>query len=112
MAAPKGRSKVQKVLSSSKLLPAMSNQKEDRYAFKNAGPGVSQKGPRLVGKTIYNLPLQSSVPMNSRGQQAIETNVASSRRGVATEASVSDITSAADQFNNYRFNEAAATKIY
>ena len=112
MAGPKARSKVQRVLSSSKSLPAMSNEKEDRYAFKNAGPGVSHKGPRLAGKTINNLSLQSSVPMTSRGPQAIVTNVASERRGGAAETSVSDITSAADQFNNYRFNEAAATKTY
>ena len=112
MAGPKARSKVQRVLSSSKSLPAMSNEKEDRYAFKNAGPGVSYKGPRLAGKTINNQSLQSSVPMTSRGPQAIVTNVASERRGGAAETSVSDITSAADQFNNYRFNEAAATKTY
>ena len=50
--------------------------------------------------------------MTSRGPQDIETNVDSGRRGLGTEASVSNITSANDQFNSYRFNETAATKTY
>ena len=90
----------------------MSKEPVDRYAFQNAGPMVRDKGPRLTGKTFNSQPTQSSVPMTSREPHDIETNVARGRRGLGTETSVSDITSAADQFNNYRFNETAATKTY
>jgi hypothetical protein len=90
----------------------MSKEQNDRYAFKNAGPAVSQKGPRLAGKTFNTQPSRSPAPVIARGPPVIETNVDSGRGGSGPEASVSDITSAADQFNNYRFNETAATNTY
>jgi hypothetical protein len=112
MSTPKGRHKRSKTLSSGKSVTSMSNMPEDRYAFKNGGPVVSQKGPKLAGKTFNNQPSRSPVPMITRGPPIIETNVATEKRGAGTAASVSDITSAAEQFNNYRFNETAATKTY
>ena len=112
MTTPKARNHRGKVLSSGRSLAPMSKQTENRYALENAGPAVGLKGNRLPGRTINSIPIQSSVPMTSRGQRDIETNVSSGRQGHATEASVSDITSAADQFNNYRFDETAATKTY
>jgi hypothetical protein len=112
MTTPKGRKKCTKILSSGKSVASMSKEPQDRFAFKNAGHTVSHKGPKLAGKTFNSQPLQSSVPMTARGPHDIESNVARGRRVMGTEGSVSDITSAADQFNNYRFNETAATKTY
>ena len=93
-------------------MQSMSKESEDRYAFKNAGPSVKDKGPKLAGKTLNIQTAQTSVPMTSRGPREIEYNVESNRRGLGTEALVFDITSAADQFNSYRFNETAATNTY
>ena len=112
MTPPKQRKKRPKGLSSGKSVASMSKEPVDEYAFKNTGPLVREKGPRLAGKTFNSQALQSSASMTARAPHDIETNVASGRRGLGTEASVSDITSAADQFNNYRFNETAATKTY
>ena len=57
---------------------------------------MREKGPRLAGKTYNSQAVQSSAPKTARAPHDIETNVASGRRGLGTETSVSDITSAAD----------------
>ena len=93
-------------------MQSMSRESEDKYAFQNAGPSVKDRGPKLAGKALNIQTARTTVPMTSRGPREIESNVESSRRGLGTETSVSDITSAADQFNSYRFNETAATNTY
>ena len=112
MTTPQPRNKRGKMLSSSRPSPPMSTNAEDRYAFKNAGPVVRDKGPKLAGKTINSHTLQPTVPMTSREPRAIESNVVGLQRGVGIDASMSDITTAANQFNNYRFDEATAMKTY
>ena len=79
----------------------------------NAGPGVAEKAAKLVGRAISMAPVRTlSAVMPTGTQPYIESNVARTGRLLGSEASISGITSAADQFNSYRFDEITATKTY
>ncbi len=88
-------------------------QSVDRYDLANSGPQVRKHAEKLSGKIVNNAPprtLSLAVPQPDR--QVILSNVTGDRRGVPSEASVSGITSAADNYNSYRFDESSALKTY
>ena len=83
----------------------------ERYAFAAAGPAVSEAGAKIVGKALNSASnhRSASSPMNQRA--SIATNVLTVNR-VTNENSLSDITSAAEQFNSYRFDETSVLRTY
>jgi hypothetical protein len=102
-----------KVMSSRRKESSATLRRDDRYNMSNAGPGVSEKAAKLVGRAISMAPVRTlSAVMPTGTQPYIESNVARTGRLLGSEASISGITSAADQFNSYRFDEITATKTY
>jgi len=78
-----------------------------------AGPKVRDNAARLVGKAISIVPVRamsSAVPTGDRPD--IVSNVNPTNRLLGSEASISGITSAADHYNSYRFDEITATRTY
>ena len=98
-----------KQISSTLSTKRKSDGKENRFAMHNAGPSVSQGGAKLVGKTVNE---QTRAPMTSGTKRAVDTNVVTEGSRTGTEPSMSDITSAASQFNTYRFHELSAIGTY
>ena len=85
----------------------------DRYDIANAGPAVRDKAARLVGKAISIAPTRTlSSVLHAPDRPDIVSNVHPAVRLIGSEASISGITSAADQYNSYRFDELTATKTY
>ena len=104
-----------KKLSSKQRMPDRVDSKgstgSERYAFAAAGPAVSEAGAKIVGKSLNSASkhLSASTPMNQRA--SIATNVLTVNR-ITNENSLSDITSAAEQFNSYRFDETSVLRTY
>ena len=84
----------------------------DRYSFANAGPSVTDKGSKLVGKSLSSVQAKVLQPLKDRNQTYIESNVRNEPKQTGNESAVSDITSAADLFNLYRFDEMSALNTY
>ena len=83
----------------------------DKYAFSTAGPAVSEAGAKIVGKSLNSATRHSAAPSTLSTRPVIATNVQTVNR-ITNENSLSDITSAADQFNSYRFDETSALRTY
>ena len=83
----------------------------DKYAFSAAGPAVSEAGAKIVGKSLNNASQPFSATSTLSKRAAIATNHLSIDP-VSNEHSLSDITSAADQFNSYRFDENTQKESY
>ena len=83
----------------------------DKYAFSAAGPAVSVAGAKIVGRSLNSAskPLSTASTLTTRA--VIATNVNTTNR-ITNETSLSDITSAAEQFNSYRFDETSALRTY
>ena len=88
--------------------------KDDRrYDVQNAGPLVKDKAAKLVGRAISIAPVRAmSSALLTSNRPDVESNVHQTVRLLGSEASISGITSAADQYNSYRFDEITATKTY
>ena len=85
----------------------------DRYDIGNARPDVWDKAARLVGRAISVAPTRAlSSVLHAPDRPDIVSNVHPAVRLIGSEASISGITSAADQYNSYRFDELTATKTY
>jgi hypothetical protein len=88
--------------------------KNKRYKVQNKECRASHdKAAKLVGKAINVVPsktLSLEIPKGDRPD--IELNVRPATRGAGSNASVSRITSAADQYNSYHFDEASTLKTY
>ena len=99
---------------SSSLSSKLGAAKEDtRYDLENAGPNVRKKGEKLLEKSInIRRGRNVAVAMTTRGRPLIESNVRPSITASVSEASVSGMTSAADQYIAYHFEEASATTTY
>jgi hypothetical protein len=113
MTNPIQRSREKKVLSSVKHDTTASLKEDTRYDLKNAAPSVQEKASKLVGKSLNQARVgrTSLAPVLGVGQDII-SNVRPDVAGSGSQASVSDITSAADQYNSYRFDEASALRTY
>jgi hypothetical protein len=102
-----------RALSSKRKESPTAQKKDTRYDVCNAGPGVRDKAARLVGKAISVAPVRAlSSAVNTGDRPDIISNVNTTGRLIGSEASISGITSAADQYNSYRFDEMTATKTY
>jgi hypothetical protein len=116
MTGNRGGNRSKKVLTSAKPSSVTSNEKvcDDRYSIRNAGPSVKKAADKLVGKAISQAPptTLSLAIASTTNRPEILSNVLSVNRGPRSEASVSGITSAADQYNSYRFDETSAMKTY
>jgi hypothetical protein len=109
---PRGK-KPKRQLSPSPTGTPVSAKSDTRYDVSNAGPGVQEKAARLVGRSINVKPMRApSSGLLSGGRPPIESNVRPTVRLLGSEASISGITSSAEQFNSYRFDEISATKTY
>ena len=83
----------------------------DKYAFSTAGPAVSEVGAKIVGKSLNSATRHSAAQSTLTTRPVIATNVQPVNH-ITNENSLSDITSAADQFNSYRFDETSALRTY
>ena len=83
----------------------------DKYAFSAAGPAVSVAGAKIVGKSLNSASKQLSTASTLTTRAVIATNVNTTNR-ITNETSLSDITSAVEQFNSYRFDETSALRTY
>ena len=83
----------------------------DKYAFSAAGPSVREAGAKLVGKSLNSATRHSAATSTLSSRAVIATNVPTVNR-VTNETSLSDITSAAEQFNSYRFDESSSLRTY
>jgi hypothetical protein len=115
MTAPKLKTKSTggRQLTSSNTATPDPQRSSGRYDFVNAGPLVRKKGGNLAGK-IVNVAARRSTSLEGPAvdRPLILSNVAREIRLTGSEASVSGITSAAEQFNSYRFDESSALKTY
>ena len=108
-----GTTKGKRQMSSGKSGSSQPRSDDSRYDVGNAGPGIREKAERLVGRAINITPARAmSSALLTGGRPAVESNVNQPRRMLGSEASISGITSAADQYNSYRFDEITATNIY
>ena len=112
-----GRNKPTKRLSSNPHSSTGSAKVDTRFDFQNSGPSVQEKAARLTGRSINRAPepaLSLAQPIGNR--PIIESNVRQlenvTRCVNRSETSVSGLTSSADQYNSYRFDEASALKTY
>ena len=86
---------------------------DERYKLKNSGPAVQEKAAKLSGRAINNVPERAvSLPLTGGNRPTIVSNVRPAVGVGGSETSVSGITSAADQYNSYRFDEVTALKTY
>ena len=86
---------------------------DTRYDVSNGGPVIQERAAKLVGRAISTAPPRTMSSVILTGNRpAIESNVQTPNRLLGSETSVSGITSAADQYNSYRFDEISATKTY
>jgi hypothetical protein len=91
----------------------VSKKRDTRYDVENAGPIVKKGAEKLLGKAISIVPPRTlSLNITAGARPEILSNVPPVTRITGSEASVSGITSAADQYNSYRFDEASAMKTY
>ena len=106
---PRGRTRLSSKHTNSKR-PAAS---EDRYALKNAGTIVTKGLAILSNGGALNTPPvpPASLDLAEDRRPKIATNVRSNFQK-SNETSVSDITSAAEQFNSYRFDETSVLRTY
>ena len=82
-----------------KEVPA-SLKKDTRYDIDNAGPGVRDKAAKLVGRAISIAPTRALSSVLLAGDPPdIVSNVHPAVWLLGSEASISGITSAADQYN-------------
>ena len=103
-----------KRLSSSQTTTASSGRLKERYALDNAGPAIQEKGQKLLGKSISVVAARTTsmaMPVGE-GRTAIASNAIPSSKGTISEASLSGMTSSADRYNLYRFDETAVLKTY
>ncbi len=109
-----GKVKPKKRLTSSQTKPMLSSTKKDKYAFENAGPSVSERGQKLVGRSIdIATSRTTSMPMPlGEGRTEVTSNAIPTSTGTVSEASVSGMTSSAERYNLYRFDETAVLKTY
>jgi len=82
-----------------------------RYDVSNSGPAVSQAGAKIAGRAVNNAHNLLSLAGPAGGRAAIATNL-TTQPIPHIDTSVSDITSAAEQFNSYRFDETSVTMMY
>jgi hypothetical protein len=101
-------------LSSVKQPTPLKARDDKRYALENAGPAVQSRAGKLVGKSINAIAPTRTLSSAIQGVDTptVASNVQQQIRGTGSEASISGITSAADQYNSYRFDEATALKTY
>jgi hypothetical protein len=83
----------------------------DKYAFRNSGPAVSEGGERVAGRALNNAQTLLSLATAVGTRPTIATNLPIEPRQ-NIDSSISDITSAASQFNSYRFDETSILKTY
>ena len=110
-----GKSKTSLKLSSKQRVPdridSRGTKGDDMYAFHAAGPAVAGAGAKIAGRSLNSAPRILSLATTGDQRPSISTNIRPANR-VSNENSLSDITSAADQFNSYRFDETAALRTY
>jgi hypothetical protein len=108
-----GPAKRQKQLTSSQSSTNKSLEKTaDKYHISNTGPAVQKKAAALVGKSINVAPSASRKSQEERPTIASNARPPNKVTSTKIESSLSGITSAADQFNLYRFDESSALKTY
>ena len=102
-----------RALSTKRKASSTASKQDTRYDVCNAGPGVREKAARLVGKAINIAPVRAlSSALQTGDRPDIISSVNATGWLLGSEASISVITSAADQYNSYRFDEMTATKTY
>ncbi len=103
--------RVRRLSSQPKALKAKGKE-NNKYTLKNAGPEVTVSCSKLVATNSLNMAASSTSEARLVSTRpTIETNVQSVHHK-SNDASVSDITSTAEQFNLYRFDETSATHSY
>jgi hypothetical protein len=83
----------------------------DKYAFRNSGPAVSEGGDRVAGRALNNAQALLSLATAVGSRPTVATNLPTKPRQ-NIDSSISYITSAAGQFNSYRFDETSILKTY
>jgi hypothetical protein len=108
-----GPAKRQKQLTSSQSSTHKSLEKStDKYHLSNTGPAIQKKASALVGKSINEAASASRKSQEERPTIASNARPPNKVTSTEIESSLSGITSAADQFNSYRFDESSALKTY
>jgi hypothetical protein len=99
-----------KRLSSNTNSTTDSQSSSNKYDFSRAGPAVTGRAAGLVGRSINAVPSKTLSSTQQPGAKpVIATNVHNSgKTSNGSETSLSGITSAAGQYNSYRFDEANA----
>jgi hypothetical protein len=92
------------------VITATAKRRDERYDIQNAGPIVKEKAAKLVGRAI-SIARPNSV-IASADKPEIHLNGLLVVKSMRSEASVSGITSAADQYNSPSFDEASTMKTY
>jgi hypothetical protein len=90
--------------------PKSVGKSKDKYNLTNTGPAVQQKAAALVGKLINVA--ASALRKSQEERPSIASNARPTNKVTPSENSLSGITSAADQFNLYSFDELSALKTY
>lgn len=108
-----GNKRGTKRLSSSQGSLPVTTSEDNRYALKNAAPRVQKGANKLLDKTINDVPTMAvALPVPQSNKPPIQSNVRPQVHSSSSDASVSGITSAAEQYNSYRFDEISALKTY
>jgi hypothetical protein len=84
---------------------------QDKYAFKHEGPFVTKGGAKLTGWLLNSAPPNTSLARSVGTRPLITANVHPNHL-TSNKTTVSDITSVAEQFNSYRFDETFTLRTY
>jgi hypothetical protein len=104
-----GRDRLQSLATTS--VKSSDTKDHDKFAFQTAGPAVKDAGAKLTGKFLNSAPASASLARTVGRRSVIATNVHPDQP-TSNETCVSDITSIAEQFNSYRFDETSVLRSY
>jgi hypothetical protein len=83
----------------------------DKYAFMNSGPAVSEGGEKIAGRALNNAQTLLSLATAVGPRPTVATTLPT-KPHQNNDSLISDITSVAGQFNSYRFDETSILKTY
>jgi hypothetical protein len=92
--------------------PPTTPRSKDKFSFSNAGPFVTEGGAKLTsGRSLNNASPKVSL-VKSGGNRAMIASNALPDNPTSNSTTVSEMSSVAEQFNSYRFDEASALRTY